>query len=481
MNETLKNIFEKNFYTLKGLFVGILLILLTIILPIDNFLEKGVSTFKIRCIIYLVILFVWSIVWLCLREYLPKNSEGKIGLLLAIITENNKQKARIKDDLMFGINKLLKEHSLHETVTVMTLEDFKAIKVTSILQKYILKREEFNSTSAIPSNEVDEKFMKTREYKKLVKLTRKANCHFYLWGNIKERKDIQNNYYFHLDALVIHKPLSKEPATMLKREFSYILPHEITFPELLEVKGFELASNLIFIASMYITGLVAALSGDASTALKLHYTLQQELNKFRPLPPNLVIVSKNLRNFIILELLKRARELFNKKEAIKVKKLLDEAEALDNENYDVLVFISLFEFDIERDIKKALEYLKKASEVHTIDYTWLYNRAFIFMYIEEYEKGLNDYKRLKQITFPNEFRIIDECIDYNKNLYESELEKYPLLFNIGYLYYYKKNDLEKALYYFELFKGKACSNEKYSYLCTRVETYVNEIKNKLSK
>lgn len=42
------------------------------------------------------------------------------------------------------------------------------------------------------------------------------------------------------------------------------------------------------------------------------------------------------------------------------------------------------------------------------------------MYIGEYEKGFNDYKKLSDIRFLNEPKIFDECIEYNKNLIEDE-------------------------------------------------------------
>ena len=73
---------------------------------------------------------------------------------------------------------------------------------------------------------------------------------------------------------------------------------------------------------------------------------------------------------------------------------------------------------------------------------------------------------------------MDQCIEFDKNLIETEPNKYQLLFVIGYLYYYKKKDLKKALAYFKLFKDKACDNPDYHELCTRAVTYIDQIRKK---
>lgn len=63
------------------------------------------------------------------------------------------------------------------------------------------------------------------------------------------------------------------------------------------------------------------------------------------------------------------------------------------------------------------------------------------MYIGNYKKGSEDYKKLSKIKFSHELSIVDQCIEFDKNLIEAEPNKYQLLFILGYLYYHKKNDL----------------------------------------
>ncbi|MGC9000736.1 tetratricopeptide repeat protein [Caldisericum sp.] len=481
MEEKLKKIFEENFYSFRGLFSGIVLIILAIILHLDLFLEKGIPDFKIRLIIYAVFLAIWAISWWCSREYLPSNPKGKVGLLLAIGTESDKQKVRTKNDLAEGIKKLLGQHNLSHMVNVIVLEDFKANKVSEIMQKYLIKKDEVEHIYInLDTIEKERKLKETKEYRDFIKLNRKLNCRFYVWGKIKERQDIENKYFIDLEVLVLHKPLEQKPAEGIKKEFALIFPKEVSFLEKIEAKGFELTSDMIFIAAMYITGDAAFLSGDPFTAYELHKNLQTELNRFQPLPPNLQNMSNNLKIFLSAELFEKAKYSFVNKDLVSAKKFLNEAESINNKNYDLLVSISYFAFNLEKDVSKSLEYLKRASEVGVEDYTWLYNRAFIYMYVGEYEKGLKNYKKLLEVKFLKESKIVDECIEYNKNLIKNEQDKYQLLFIIGYLYYFKKNDLINALKYFELFKDKVCIDISYAYLYTRADTYISEIKKKLS-
>jgi|GEM_PF-1509968 len=480
MEDILKKVFEKNFYTSRGLIAGVILIILSIIIPFDNLLEKGISCFQTRCLVYLLLLLIWGIVWWCLREYLPKNPKGKVGLLFAIVTESEKQKIRIKKDLASGISKLLDEYHLLNTIKVIVLEDFKANRTSEVLQKYILKEDEIERNyTNLDKNEKEKLLKRFTEYKNFDKLKRRVNCHFYIWGNIKERQDAENKYYIDLEALVIHKHLEAISAELIKKEFVAIFPKEISFPEKFEFKGFQVTSDWIFIAATYIIGIAALLSNDQRTAYKLHKNIPRELNKYKPLPPNLYGVAKTVKRFLVLELLFNAQFAYQKGNLISAKNFIEEAILIDNKDYNVLVAAAYFSFNIKRDVSVSLEYLKKASAVENIDYTWLYNRAFLYMYIGEYEKGFNDYKKLLDVSFVSEPKIVEECIEYDINLSKTEPNKYQLLFILGFLFYFKKRDLMNALRYFKLFKDKACSNKDYDYLCKRVDTYLVEINREL--
>ena len=78
MTDILKDAFNKYKYSLIGFFIGALLIFITIIIPMDLLLARGIQSFSIRCIIYLLIIMAWFVVWYMIKEYYPKNKQNKI-------------------------------------------------------------------------------------------------------------------------------------------------------------------------------------------------------------------------------------------------------------------------------------------------------------------------------------------------------------------------------------------------------------------
>ncbi len=74
------------------------------------------------------------------------------------------------------------------------------------------------------------------------------------------------------------------------------------------------------------------------------------------------------------------------------------------------------------------------------------------------------------INFENEIFIVDQCVNFNKELIKNEPSKNQFLFILGFLYYRKKINLPEAFDYFERFKNEAI-DKKYDYLLKRVNTY----------
>ena len=303
MFEQLLNFLKKNYYSISGFLAGLLLIAYVLISLLDPFLEKGIKEFSIRLIIYLTIFGIWTVLWIILKNYFPKKRKDKIGIVIAIRTENEKQKLLIKNDLVEGMKKLLKENSLLDLFHLIVLQDYKAIKASKIIDDYNNKKKEFIKKKKFKD------FNKAKENKIFEKLNKKINGHFYIWGTIKKRQDIQPKYFINLDALVVHRPIKLIASRKIARDFKAIMPKDISFFENFEVPGFEIASSQIFMAIRYITGIAAFVSRDIFIAFKLHNGLQREINKYEPIPPNLKFISKKLCKILFLELVIQAKFL----------------------------------------------------------------------------------------------------------------------------------------------------------------------------
>ncbi len=181
MLEIIKKIFFKYFYKFTGCLLGALLVILTLIIFIDPFVSKYVTESSICLIIYGSILIIWTIIWFCIVYYLPKNNTKKIGILIAISTENDKQKLRIKKDFVGGIGELINKHNLSHLFNTINLSEYKAEKVGQILTNYLTKKSEiFSKINDKTDIELKKEFKKVKEFKKFKRLNNRLNCHFFV-------------------------------------------------------------------------------------------------------------------------------------------------------------------------------------------------------------------------------------------------------------------------------------------------------------
>ena len=409
-----------------------------------------------------------------MKQYFPKKKRNKIGFIIAIKTENDKQKLLIKNDFSENVKELLRENNLLKLFDTIVLQDYKAEKAWSILKDYSDKRSELIREDKFPD------FQMTKENKTYEKLNKRIKGHFYIWGSIKLRQDNEPTYYITFDAIVVHRPIPIKASTKIANDFLSVLPKMISFREKMEVHGFETTSQYISIAIRYMTGVAAFISGNVFVSYKLHKGLLEKIDRIELPQQNLEVISRSLKEYLFLELFLQSKYFYEiKKDLNKFQELLAEAEKVNDKDYHILVLNSVKAFVIDRKPLESLQYLRKASKVHQGDYTWLYNKAFIYMYLEKFEHGDRDYKRLRGLTYPGEEIIVDQCIDFNKELLINEPDKKQSLFILGYLQYVKKNNLPLALEKFEEFLSETRKNSKFDYLRVRAVTYTGEIKKEM--
>jgi tetratricopeptide (TPR) repeat protein len=473
MIDLLKDIFKKLIHTWVGFIIGCLLLFLTIIIPSDSFLQKGINDFGIRLIIYGALEVAWFLFWKIFRSYLPKIMLGKVGVFVAINAENDKQKKRIGNDFTRGIEDSLRKHNLSELVHLITLEDFRAEKVSNLLSNYSMAQSEVRKTGSIsPSNK--------RNIRKFNKLRKKINAHFFIWGSIKERIEEENKYFITLDGLVIHKPVDIITSNSIITEFLNIFPNKISVLERREFQGFEIASNLISIGITYMSGIAALVSGDPFIAFNMHKGLLGELKKFKPIPPNIAHVIRNLKALQATELFHQSRYYyFVKKDIQKADKLIESAEKLDNNIYDIKVFRCYRAFSDRRDFSSAIKYVESAGDLSenllVDDFTWLYNKAFLLLYLGKFHEAIKLYDKIENKEFIKEESTVDQCIKFDSEILNQEPDKIQIHFVLGFLYLKKKSDFKKADYHFKKFLEKASNITSYNLLCEKTERYLAQM------
>lgn len=252
---------EKYLSSYPGLIVFCTMVLFFLVTKFDVFLEKGVSCFEVRCLIYMVIELIVVGLWIYYKNYLPKNKNG-IGLVIALQTENKKQKTRIRNDFARELNTLLEGNNINFINTII-LTNTQSILLSEILSSYAKKKLELKRAKR------QHLLHKTREYKRWRKVRGRIKGHYYLWGNIKERLDEENKYIITVNGLVVHRRVRDEKIRAMLEDSLKYFPNNISFSEKFELKGFQLTADLMYFFARYIIGCAAFFSGDYYTAYNL--------------------------------------------------------------------------------------------------------------------------------------------------------------------------------------------------------------------
>ncbi len=464
MHDKLAYYFEKKFYTFTGLLIGFVLLMILTVTCIKPFFSIFLKDEPLRVLIVMLLL-AWPIVWSILKNYFPKNIDSKIGLVVSITTENNKQKIRLKNDLVKQISNSLACHGLSDIFNIIVLNNHQANILIDTVSKYIKKRAELRqlyTQNIMPG--------KVKEIIDWERLTKKIQAHFYIWGNIKERLDRQNKYFMELGALVRHSPIPIKTSKQLRDDLNNIFPIKIAFLESFEVEGFKISADLLYLAVRYISGTAALISGDPFTAFKLHNGLDKEFNKFRNFP-NIQQVYKKLTSLLVVDLYYQAQHHYSRNKIDDAEKAINKALAINPNDYSCLIFKSLIEFLKYRNCRNSLKYLEKAEKISNGDFTWLYNKAFLYMYSEDFKNGLDCYEQLKSVIFYDQINIVKQCINFNRELLKLEKDKIQSYFIIGFLYFEKLHDPKNAFINFDKFKELAIGTEKYHLLLSKVDFY----------
>ena len=463
---------EKYYYKVFGLLVAYS-IPSAIVVLLESIIKDKLEIW-IKLLIYIPLFIIVTLIWLYFRYKLPTNI-GKIGLIIAIETENKKQSLRVKKDFANQIEELIDKHGLSNMFNVIVTNEYQSLRINNAIKPFLKRRKELRDANQYTID------MNFKEKKVWGKIDKKLNGNFIIYGQIYERLEIKNEYILKLNAMVKHQETSKEFSNMLQKDFLSIFPKEIKFYEELEVKGFELASNLIYISVRFIVGVAAFLSKSPYQAYKIHYGLEQEFSRLGLTFKYYKSILGNLKKWISSELSIMSKyEYYERKDNEKAEEYLKKSLEEDSSNYSSWVLSSLYYFCIHRNIEKTLKSLDSAEKFSNNDFVWLYNKAFVLMYIEEFKESLRLYKKLLEINFQNEDLVVDQCIEFNKSLYDDELDKKQCLFIIGYLYLKKSLNFPMALDYLEKFINDTKGINKYDLLIKEACLHLNEVNDKMN-
>ncbi|MBU4478202.1 MAG: hypothetical protein KKH34_03835 [Candidatus Omnitrophica bacterium] len=143
-------------------------------------------------------------------------------------------------------------------------------------------------------------------------------------------------------------------------------------------------------------------------------------------------------------------------------------------NYGAWLLKAVFDFRFKEDPKEALRSIKKAEKRSRFTFEWLYSKAFIYFWLEKYDKALKVCGAVLKQTYNEEHITLKEVEGFNLEAIKDNPAKVQLYYWIGFLNYKKENNLPKALEYLEEFEKKASGSMHM--LLQRSQIYIKEIK-----
>lgn len=440
---------EEKFASPITLGTGILFCIILFTL-IDGFIEKFINAVNIRGLLYLLITAIWIGAWIRNRFILPRNKKNRIGIVIAIFSESEIERQRLKADFIAELKRNIIQEGVLNFAEVIFLKNHFAKRIV-----------ESNS----PIDDIR-------------KMNRRLRSHFYVWGNIKKRPDgeIGEKYFLSFQGYVTHKPIRKELKEELARDFSAVLPKEISFSER-DFRGFEVSAAIVHLAARYIIGVAAFVSQDPRLAFKLHNGLREQFNMYRPLPHHLQNIRAKIPLLLSEEALWIARWHQENGRITECKELLQKSLQENPRNYAAWLRKAVLDFH-DGNVPEAFASIQKAEQFAGQRGEWRYSKAFLYFWSGEYQKAMKQCQKIKGRSYLGEDGTCDEVRKFNLDILSSNTEKPQLYFWLGFISYFKKNNLAEAHSDFEKFEELAES--AHSSLRSKSTAYLLEIRRKMS-
>lgn len=461
---------ERNIYSKRALTVGLLLFP-TILILITTLLKVSITGWY-WIITVTVVDALWFIFWLWTRSKYPKVSENKVGIVLAIETEKDLERNKVYRDFVVHLSKLINETEFSDIFEIVDLNEYQSSVTSKLLSVHSQSLVQFRKDGVF--NDL-EKRNKWEAYQK------KIGGHLYIWGKIRKRMDKESKYIFDIDGLVVHKPLKVGAHKIIAKDFIESWFKRIAFSDVFELTGFEISAELIFVISKYIIGLASLISGDPVLALKLHTGLRTEFEainaKYNPVPPNLLKIRSKLDALIAEENILIANWYLRNNQIKLADKYLTDSFSAQQVNYGAYVFSALRKFQ-NNDIAGCLGDIMKAKKIAENNQIWRYDYAFLLMWKGNFDRALNQYKKLAENTYPGEDVTISEICMFQQDLLKNR-KWIPALFILGFIMYKKLDNLPQAFQYFEKFIADSSKVPEFARLVQVTESYLSDIKKEM--
>jgi tetratricopeptide (TPR) repeat protein len=441
----------------------------------DNQFEKLIPEADRRWAIYFLVLLLVAALWMLFRVRLPKCKKGRLGIVISIVTESDKQENLCRNGFLHELERQINLDKMKNYVTVFSLQGYKAEWIIKVVNDHT-EAKNAKMEAELNNGEYDRALDKDiAKWNKLSKRNRWGMC---IWGRIREGKSQGNNAYgLELDCLVNTIPMSIARNIEFSKDMLGAFHRKIQIDEREELQWFPLAGRLMYYPIKYILGMVAVVSGQECIAIKQFRDLEKEIAK----APNSSLPSMQHMKKRIPFWLSEAQtfrafslELVGKiDEAIAE---LEEAVKLNPNNYACMLLLGRVYF-AKGNMEQAFEAIEKARSLSKGDHSCLYSLAFLFIYEgKNYKKALTIYRKAIEATPDAEDPIVKDIIVFIENVLNKEPDKIQLHFALGFIKYELQNNISDSRKHFECFVDRAVQENRYDKLINKASEYISEIK-----
>ncbi len=433
--------------TVKGLLVGFLIAAL-FIESFGRLLYPSFGESQYKYLVHILGSICWFIVWLHIRFSLPKNKKNKLGLCFLIYNENKLEEFKFKRDFLSHLKNIITEMGLHKSVNFIEVKSHFSEKLQQ-------------------TNGEKEKVATIKKWNK------KMRCQFLIWGDVRRRGGENGMLILKLDSMVYHVELPPQVKEKLRKDMLTVFPKDIRFFEKYEFQGFQFAAEQIALATEFIIGTAAFLSGDVSLASKLHKNVLALLDGFQTLPPHLIVIKKTTKEMVSDEFVITGRYYYRvEKNLDKMIEFINRSLEFNPKNYLSFLLFSIYLFK-KRDIAGAIEKIEVARKYSNGDLAWAYSEAFLYCYSGDLKKADEYYRRAFEAELSEPEVFLRDIISFIEETLKEEPDKKQLYFALGKIYYYCGN-LPESCENYKKFIEDASIKSKFPHEAGLAERYIDK-------
>jgi tetratricopeptide (TPR) repeat protein len=446
------------------LFVGYGAIL-TVALGLNTLMGPFRPLFSV--IILLSVGLIWTFIWFRFRIPPPRNVSDKFGICLLIVTEDDRMRARLENDIIRRLNELIAAHDLEPLITLVIGTNTQARKYSPFLTEYRHKINQYKQKDPPEKVPAD-------VYRPFDKFQKRTRSHFFIWGTLTERQEAilggEVAYNLATDALIVHSDLLPAQQQILSQQFLRWLK-EIRVDRRMENPGLKVGAEDVYLITSLVIGSAAALVGNVSAGYAIHAPLLNILKPGDP-DPHHQAIRKHVVRMIADECqyLGRSSIDANPEQA---REFLNKSLEANPRHYSALLSRAVLEYVVDGDINAAIATIDLAKTVSQGDGAWRYSKAFLQIASGEYKDSLRTYQEITKQTFRGEEYTLQQVIQFN--LLRADGGFLPSYFILGLLAYKKVKNLPMALLNFEKFIEQAEADGPYKLLVSRALGYKDDL------